>query len=378
MSSTAPRLESSRSSLPYGSWAPQGLRSSVMQEHELLSTLYGELKRTERFRRPFLLVLIDGGTAFRNANRGGARQGAIAALQAAARGTDMIGWYRQDTVLAAILPDVNSRNESVHAILKRIYDMLRIRVDTTAGKIGVSYHLYPEGAVEPEVPATLRLCPELEPAAPKPLYRAAKRGIDIALSLMALTALSPLLVLVAAAIKTTSKGPVLFQQVRLGRGLKRFTFLKFRSMYHGSSAEPHKAYVTRFINGDHQVSDRPDRPIYKLTNDSRVTPIGRLLRRTSIDELPQLLNVLWGNMSLVGPRPPLPYELEQYQEWHRRRLLHTKPGITGLWQVSGRSRTTFDEMVRLDLDYIENASLLLDMKILLDTPRAVFSREGAW
>jgi lipopolysaccharide/colanic/teichoic acid biosynthesis glycosyltransferase len=117
--------------------------------------------------------------------------------------------------------------------------------------------------------------------------------------------------------------------------------------------------------------------VFKLTNDPRITPIGRLLRRTSLDELPQFLNVLKGQMSLVGPRPPIPYEVDCYEAWHKRRLLTVKPGITGLWQVKGRSRTTFDEMVRLDLQYARTWSLWLDLKIILKTPGAMVSGDGA-
>ena len=133
----------------------------------------------------------------------------------------------------------------------------------------------------------------------------------------------------------------------------------------------------RFIKSSAQLHPTGRKAVFKLTNDPRVTPIGRMLRKTSLDELPQLWNVLRGDMSLVGPRPPLAYEVEQYRPWHRRRVLEAKPGITGLWQVKGRSRTTFDEMVRLDLQYARTRSLWTDIKILLATPRAVISGKGA-
>src|SRR5262249_25662135 len=142
----------------------------------------------------------------------------------------------------------------------------------------------------------------------------------------------------------------------------------------------HQEYVAEFISGANKNGNHrdPERRVFKLTQDSRITPLGRLLRTTSLDELPQFLNVLKGEMSLVGPRPPIPYEVERYDIWHRRRLLEAKPGLTGLWQVSGRSSTTFDEMVRLDLKYASAWSLWLDIKILARTPRAVFSGEGAY
>jgi lipopolysaccharide/colanic/teichoic acid biosynthesis glycosyltransferase len=150
-------------------------------------------------------------------------------------------------------------------------------------------------------------------------------------------------------------------------------------MHAETDAAIHRDYVTRLIAGriEPQPSDANGKTVYKLTKDPRLTPIGAFLRKTSLDEVPQFLNVLWGHMSLVGPRPPIPYELDVYDVWHRRRLLEVKPGLTGLWQVSGRSNLRFDEMVRLDLKYAATWSVGLDMKILLRTPRAVFSGSGA-
>jgi len=151
-------------------------------------------------------------------------------------------------------------------------------------------------------------------------------------------------------------------------------------MHSVNDANIHKEYVKQFISGNCQ-SKRPGETqngVYKITEDPRVTRVGKLLRKTSFDELPQLFNVLKGEMSLVGPRPPIPYELESYDVWHRRRLSEMKPGITGLWQVNGRSKTSFDDMVRLDLKYAQMWSLWLDIKILLQTARAVLSGEGAY
>jgi lipopolysaccharide/colanic/teichoic acid biosynthesis glycosyltransferase len=150
-------------------------------------------------------------------------------------------------------------------------------------------------------------------------------------------------------------------------------------MYTNNDPKIHRDYVAQFISGEGDLKQPDGSSIgaYKLTNDPRVTPLGRFLRRTSLDELPQLLNVLTGDMSLVGPRPPVPYEFECYEIWHRRRVIEVKPGITGLWQINGRSKTTFDEMVRLDLTYAKLRSVSLDFKILLKTPAAVLSGEGA-
>jgi lipopolysaccharide/colanic/teichoic acid biosynthesis glycosyltransferase len=189
----------------------------------------------------------------------------------------------------------------------------------------------------------------------------------------------PLLYAIGIAIKLTSNGPVLFRQRRVGQFGERFTMLKFRSMYSNNDRDVHKAYVTKLIASEtkHPVPSGGGEVVYKITNDSRITRVGKFLRRTSLDELPQFLNVLLGDMSLVGPRPAVRYELAAYQTWHRRRVLEFKPGITGLWQVAGRSRVKFDEMVRMDLRYARQWSPWLDIKILLRTPLAVIRGTGA-
>jgi lipopolysaccharide/colanic/teichoic acid biosynthesis glycosyltransferase len=206
-----------------------------------------------------------------------------------------------------------------------------------------------------------------------------KRAIDIVGgTLLALLCL-PFCVLIALLVKATSKGPVLFRQQRVGQHGKQFTFLKFRSMYVDNDHSVHKEFVTQMITRelDRDKSER-NQGVYKLTSDKRITRLGKFLRRTSLDELPQFINVLRGDMSLVGPRPPIPYELAAYQTWHRRRLLEVKPGITGLWQVTGRSTVDFDEMVRLDLRYATSWTPWLDLRILIRTPAAVIKGSGAY
>jgi len=202
--------------------------------------------------------------------------------------------------------------------------------------------------------------------------------MDVVGSAAALVLLSPFFGAVALAIKLTSKGPVLFKQERLGQYGKKFTVLKFRSMRTDCDAKIHEEYVSQFIAGQVKgTAHDGEKPVFKIQEDPRVTPVGHFLRKTSIDEFPQFWNVLVGNMSLVGPRPPVAYEYKAYDLWHRRRVLEIKPGITGLWQVEGRSRTRFDEMVRLDLKYARGWSIWLDVKILLQTPGAVLTGEGA-
>ncbi|TKS59229.1 MAG: hypothetical protein EWM73_03332 [Nitrospira sp.] len=208
-------------------------------------------------------------------------------------------------------------------------------------------------------------------------FQILKRGIDILGSLALLIILLPLLLAIAGLVKLSSRGPVLFRQVRIGQMLKPFMICKFRTMSANADHGTHQNYVTWFITSSGKGQEQDKNTIFKMTNDPRITPIGSFLRKTSLDELPQLWNVLVGEMSLVGPRPPLWYEVQQYQPWHRHRVLEPKPGITGLWQVTGRSRTTFDEMVRLDLRYARGRSLWADIKILLATPAAVIKGKGA-
>jgi lipopolysaccharide/colanic/teichoic acid biosynthesis glycosyltransferase len=197
--------------------------------------------------------------------------------------------------------------------------------------------------------------------------RVGKRLLDIAGSVIALLLTSPLLLLAAILIKLESRGPVVYNSLRIGRGARPFTFYKLRSMVDG--AEQHRHTLSHL--------NESDGPVFKMARDPRVTRIGRLLRVTSVDEIPQLWNVLKGEMSLVGPRPPIAEEVVQYEPWQLRRL-DVLPGITCLWQISGRSRIGFQEWMRLDLEYIKHRSFWLDLKILIRTIPAVLSREGAY
>ena len=205
-----------------------------------------------------------------------------------------------------------------------------------------------------------------------------KRLFDVLAASLGVVVLSPFLLLIAVAIKLDSPGPVFFKQTRIGEHGRPFEFLKFRSMRTDVDSEAHKAYVQDLIqqNTSLEEAQANGQKSLKMVEDPRITRVGRLIRKTSIDELPQLFNVLRGDMSLVGPRPPLPYEVEVYKDWHRQRF-DAPPGITGWWQVKGRNRVSFDEMIRMDLYYIEHVSIWLDLKILWLTPRAVITGEGA-
>jgi lipopolysaccharide/colanic/teichoic acid biosynthesis glycosyltransferase len=188
---------------------------------------------------------------------------------------------------------------------------------------------------------------------------------------------SPFLLVISIFIKLSSKGPVFFRQNRIGYGGKEFTLLKFRSMHVNNDEAVHKEFTKNFINGNNADNQGAKDGVYKIKRDPRITKVGKFLRKTSLDELPQLFNVLKGDMSLVGPRPAIFYEVEEYDIWHKRRVLEVKPGITGVWQVKGRSKTTFDEMVRMDIQYIKRWSVLWDVMLILRTPFAVFMTEGA-
>ena len=194
-----------------------------------------------------------------------------------------------------------------------------------------------------------------------------KRLLDIVGALFAMLVLAPVMVLIALLVKLESRGPVMYKSIRIGKDGRPFLFLKFRSMVDGADRNRHSLSHLNEMDG----------PTFKISRDPRVTRIGRLLRVTSIDEIPQFLNVLRGEMSLVGPRPPIPEEVAQYEPWQCRRL-DVRPGITCLWQISGRSTLSFKEWMRLDLEYIKHQSFWLDLRILLRTIPAVLSREGAY
>jgi len=210
------------------------------------------------------------------------------------------------------------------------------------------------------------------------LQKSGKRMMDVSGSLALLIILSPLLMLIGIAIRLTSSGHAIYKQIRVGQNGREFKILKFRSMFKNTGKKSHQDFIQKLIRGEnHNINNGTNEiPQYKMKDDPRVTPIGKFLRRTSLDELPQLWNVLRGEMSLVGPRPPIPYEVEAYRTWHYRRIIEFKPGMTGLWQIKGRNTTTFDEMVRLDIDYIKNWSLPIDLIILVKTVSVLVNPTG--
>jgi lipopolysaccharide/colanic/teichoic acid biosynthesis glycosyltransferase len=367
---------------------PQNLLDSaeILSEEAFRRMISIERKRSERSQRPFVLLLIDTGRSQSGDKQARVLLDMLSALQGATRETDITGWYTTNSVVGAMFTEIvldNDNNAVLSTILSRIGSLLREKLDTDQfSRVKFSFHVFPDDwdSQDPERPSNPTLYPDLEKRQESNrLSRATKRIIDVLGSLSLLALLSPVFLAIAVAVKLTSEGPVLFRQKRIGEHGTPFTFLKFRSMYTDNDSSQHKEYVRQLIAGQaaKQPTDGNGEGVFKLTDDPRITPLGSFLRRTSLDELPQFLNVLRGEMSLVGPRPPVPYEVEAYATWHRRRLLEAKPGITGLWQVEGRSRVGFDDMVRLDLRYARNCSPWLDLKILIQTPKAVIAGNGA-
>ena len=346
-----------------------------------------ERKRTERSKAPFLLMLLE------IVSEDGAKQNQktldriAAALLASSRDTDLVGWYKNKAIVGAMFTGlvVHDKRTVLDTFLTKVTGSLREELTAHQfNQVSISFHLFPDDwdHDKPGRPSNAALYPDLTSHDKgRRSLLLIKRTIDVLGSASLLILFAPVFLAIALAVKASSKGPIFFRQQRVGRYGKTFTFLKFRSMYADNDASVHQEFVTRMIaSGLGPSSQKPaaNQGVFKLTNDRRVTNIGKFLRRTSLDELPQFVNVLRGDMSLVGPRPPIPYELAAYQTWHRRRLLGVKPGITGLWQVVGRSRVQFDEMVRLDLRYASTWTPWLDIKILVRTPLAVIKGSGAY
>ena len=360
-----------------------GIFQPLFDEELFKDTVTRERKRTDRSGLAMVMLLI-GVQEKRRENTPALFAGIANALSAIKSDIDILGWFERKSIMGLIVPEIDTAN--LASTCERLESEFqkeitnRFEGDLTE-RLSIRLRVYPEpqqlGEEELQTVDPF-LYPELHAHQDRiAMFQVLKRGMDILGSLALLLILSPLLLAIAGLVKLSSRGPVLFRQVRIGQMIKPFMLFKFRTMYADSDHAIHHDYVSWFIRSSGKAQEKERRTFFKMTNDSRITPIGHLLRKTSLDELPQLWNVLRGEMSLVGPRPPLWYELQQYKPWHRHRVLEAKPGITGLWQVTGRSRTTFDEMVRLDLRYARGQSLWTDIKILLATPAAVIKGKGA-
>jgi lipopolysaccharide/colanic/teichoic acid biosynthesis glycosyltransferase len=379
------QTKESNASDPLLETAPAGDRTPL-DEATFRRMIAIERKRTERSKAPFVLMLLEAVSDLGQKSRSVTLNRIAAALISSSRDTDLVGWYKDDQIVGAMFTGLTviDKRAVLDTFLVKVSAMLQNELTAEEfNQVRISFHLFPDDwdHEKPGRPTNAALYPDLvSHDEGRRTVLIVKRVFDIAGSALMLILLAPLFVVIALTIKFSSRGPVFYRQLRVGRYGQTFTFLKFRSMFVNNDCNVHKEFVTRLISSTPEETKQGESAegVFKLTGDKRITRVGGLLRRTSLDELPQFLNVLKGEMSLVGPRPPIPYELAAYQTWHRQRLLAVKPGITGLWQVMGRSSVRFDEMVRLDLRYASTWTPWLDVKILLRTPGAVIRGSGAY
>jgi lipopolysaccharide/colanic/teichoic acid biosynthesis glycosyltransferase/GGDEF domain-containing protein len=386
----------------------------IYSQPQFLERLIEERNRSDRTRSPFTLVVLPVDASHLDTANGNGIYHTVDALARTMRRSDLWGHYGHDK-LGLLLTDTNE--VAARRLISRLAHHVSVHTNSEPPPLKLKpgrYSLieYPktleqylvkeivECSEPTEDPASLegnggRTLPgngrgELSLLEQTSLsarrmahgfnarfYEKGKRCIDVAGAIVGLLITAIASVPIALLIKTTSRGPVLFKQKRIGRKGQEFTFLKYRTMYHNCDQTLHKEYMERLIRDEAEKRELKGETYYKLADDPRITPVGRYLRKGSIDELPQFYNVLRGEMSLVGPRPPIAYEVRKYEAWQLRRILEAKPGITGLWQVSGRSTMTFKEQVRLDLRYLENQSLWQDIKILFKTIKVVFVTKDA-
>jgi exopolysaccharide biosynthesis polyprenyl glycosylphosphotransferase len=357
-------------------------------EDEFVEMLSRESKRSKRTNMPFLLMLLDIRKILQLKSARVNIRTIASLLRETNRETDIKGWYRDDSTIGVVFVGIKEQDiHSAKEIIARKYEhKLKTHLNQELlDMITITYHIFPEkyDVNNPDSSFEPTFYPDLSKNIVSKMTGCfLKRILDVTGSFVGLLLFSPLFLIISVLIKLTSEGPVFFKQKRVGLFGKSFTFLKFRSMYINNDETIHREYVTKLIEGNKNSELNRDGsakcPVYKIKADPRITPIGNFLRKSSLDEIPQFLNVLKGDMSLVGPRPCIPYEFEKYDIWHRERLVKMKPGITGLWQVKGRSSTSFDDMVRLDVKYIREWSLWQDIVIILKTPWAVLTGKGAY
>ncbi len=344
----------------------------VLPRQHFLWQLRREKRRSDRSKSPLSIALFRyQGSAYDELR---STERMLTILHHNKRETDMLGELGHDLV-AVLLPDTRGKGTQRF--------MQKIARHADALPFAQSVGTYPDQLFDALAAGTPRFAEFhpyfLDDGETQRFRDRVKRLLDLAGASVGLVLASPFMAVAALAIARTSPGPIIFKQVRLGRHGVPFVFYKFRTMHCNVDDRIHREHVAALIAGDSQSNTRGGtaKTWSKLEADPRITRVGRILRKTSIDELPQLFNVLKGDLSLVGPRPALPYEAEKYQAWHLRRIFARKPGISGLWQAYSRGDSTFDDMVRMDIQYIRNWSLGLDLKILLKTVKVVLRRTGA-
>lgn len=350
----------------------------ILSEREFKDRLYKERKRSERSKSPMSVVFINLSRGTKSSSRNWSRDKDFyrqlnGIVDYCTRDTDFVGWYECQQVLGIIYVDTQreSRDIVIERLKNKIVDSENLQINS---EIDIAALTFPLKDLRETDSVTLTVYPKKRDTFNDKMSLTVKRIFDYLGTIGCILLFLPLFLLIPILIKLDSKGPVFYLQKRVGEGGKIFHLYKFRSMHVNTNDNIHRTYVTQLIKGD--VDNKQG--IYKIKDDPRVTRVGKILRKFSFDEIPQFFNVLKGEMSLVGPRPPIPYETAEYELWHLRRIMECKPGITGLWQVEGRSKTNFDEMVRMDLNYIEKRSLFLDLKIVFKTPWVLLTARGAF
>ncbi len=342
-----------------------------------------ECKRTDRSGKPFMVMLLDLSQLIKPDYFTKSKSSKLLlykiskSLIDATRGIDIKGWYRDGKVIGILFTEISADGQKnvVEKVTNALYSYFT--TDDVA-KFRISCYWYPFNYLKQSAMFNIFFPDNNQPSLKPKLSEISKRAIDILGSITGLLLFSPVFFFAFIFIPLTSKGPVFFKQNRVGKGGQIFKILKLRTMFLSNDESLHRNYVTNFIRGESVgFINNSGKEIYKLTCDSRITSIGKFLRKASLDEIPQFINVLLGDMSLVGPRPPIPYEVSEYHHWHCNRL-QCKPGITGYWQTEGRSRTNFDNMVRMDINYIKRKSILLDLKVIFKTPFVLISSKGAY
>jgi lipopolysaccharide/colanic/teichoic acid biosynthesis glycosyltransferase len=354
---------------------------ALKDEEDFRKILVMERKRTERSNRSFLLLLLDISGLYSAHHSKLIINKLIRILHTTTRETDSKGWYVQNDSIGILFPELDKTYMNV--ILNRVKASVGRLLDCAQyGQVQVSYYIFPEDQNEEKSTITdmnaVLYESETRNGGIENLSYLYKRGIDILGSIIGMLLFSPLFIIIPILIKCTSRGTVFFKQERVGQYGQKFALIKFRTMKACNDPEIHKKFTRQFIKQSSHHTAIGQKVECKMKDDPRITWIGKFLRKTSLDEIPQFFNVLCGSMSLVGPRPAIPYEIQEYDVWHRRRAFEVKPGITGLWQVKGRSRTDFNNMVRMDIQYITKMSPLMDLQIIIKTPIAIVFAKGAY
>ncbi len=353
----------------------------LYDEEYFRNMLVLERKRTERSNKAFMLMLIDISGLLQCINASDIIEKLLDIIYHTTRDTDIKGWYVADRTLGIVFIDLDSKIMSV--VLNKVKTSIHeILIPAHRSLVHVSYCIFPDDQNHGKN-KVVNLNAVLYDSAirnriAESVSTICKRCIDIAGSLAGILLFSPFFIIIPLVIKLTSRGSIFFKQTRVGQFGRQFTLIKFRTMKESNDNDIHKKFIRQFIKNSNNSAARGPAVEFKIKDDPRITWIGRFLRKSSLDEIPQFFNVLCGTMSLVGPRPAIPYEIDEYDIWHRRRVFEVKPGITGMWQIKGRSRTDFNNMVRMDIQYIKKWSPIMDIRLILKTPLALLSAKGAY